>query len=70
MPQKDGISLQELPAGYCRSRYKINGTTPAIEFNMKFFDDAFRDVNYRLRVLKLFPPEFSKGYMLYKQNKL
>lgn len=70
VPRKDGISLQELPAGYCRSRYKINGTTPAIEFNMKFFDDAFRDINYRLRVLKLFPPEFSKGYMLYKQNKL
>ena len=70
VPSQDRIMLQELPVGYCRSRYKINGTTPAIEFNMKFFDDCFRDINYRLRVLKLFPEEFSKGYLLYKQGKL
>jgi hypothetical protein len=42
---------------------------PAIEFNMKFFD-TFRDINYRMRVLNLFPDEFKKGYMLYKQGKL
>ena len=70
VPSSDKIMLQELPAGYCRSRYKINGTTPAIEFNMKFFDDCFRDIGYRLRVLKMFPDEFSKAYMLYKQGKL
>ena len=64
-----GLVLQELPAKYCRSRYSI-GNQPAIEFNMKFFDDAFRDVQYRLRVLSMFPKEFSKGYMLYKQGKL
>ena len=43
---------------------------PAIEFNMKYFDDAFKDPAYRMRILKLFPQEFAKGYMLYKQNKL
>ena len=37
---------------------------------MKFFDDNFRDTTQRLRILKLFPDEFSKGYMLYKQGKL
>ena len=42
---------------------------PAVEFNMKFFD-TFRDPGYRMRVLKLFPDEFAKGYMLYKQGKL
>ena len=36
---------------------------------MKFFD-TFRDPGYRMRVLKLFPDEFAKGYMLYKQGKL
>jgi hypothetical protein len=36
---------------------------------MKFFD-SFRDTNYRMRILKLFPDEFAKGYVLYKQNKL
>ena len=37
---------------------------------MRFFDDNFRDPGYRMRVLKLFPPEFAKGYVLFKQGKL
>ena len=64
-----GITLQELPIGYCRSRYSV-GNKPAIEFNMKFFDDKFSDIQYRLKVLNMFPKEFSKGYVLYKQGKL
>lgn len=36
---------------------------------MRFFD-TFKDMNYRLKVLKLFPEEFAKGYVLYKQGKL
>lgn len=36
---------------------------------MKFFDQ-FRDINYRMRVLNLFPDEFKKGYTLYLQGKL
>ena len=63
------IALQQLPIRYCRSRFKVNGR-PAVEFNMKFFDEEFRDPNYRLRVLDLFPAEFKKGYLLYKQGKL
>ena len=43
---------------------------PAIEFNMGFFDDKFTDVAYRMKVLKMFPEEFAKGYALYKQGKL
>ena len=66
---KDRIVLQKLPVNYCRSRYSI-GDVPVIEFNMRFFDVYFKDVNERLRVLKMFPQEFQKGYMLYKQNKL
>jgi hypothetical protein len=69
VPNKDQLVLQELPINYCRSRYSIGGM-PAVEFNMKFFDDKFRDPSYRMRVLKLFPDEFSKGYMLFKQGKL
>lgn len=65
----DRIVIQELPINYCRSRYNI-GNSPAIEFNMSFFDDKFADINYRMKVLKMFPEEFAKGYMLYKQNKL
>ena len=61
--------LQELPIKYCRTRYNVN-EIPAIEFNMKYFDDAFRDIDYRTRILNLFPKEFKKGYLLYKQSKL
>ena len=69
VPSQDALILQQLPCNYCRSRYSI-GDAPAIEFNMRFFDDKFRDPAYRMRVLKLFPDEFSKGYVLYKQGKL
>ena len=65
---KDSLILQQLPVDYCRSRYSV-GTNPAVEFNMRFFD-TIPNVGYRMKVLKLFPEEFSKGYMLYKQGKL
>ena len=64
-----GAQLQELPFEYCRTRYSINGS-PAIEFNMAFFDEKFHDVGYRMKVLKMFPDEFQKGYALYRQGKL
>ena len=64
----DSVILQQLPASYCRSRYSVNGA-PAVEFNMRFFD-TFGDINYRMRILNLFPDEFKKGYVLYKQGKL
>ena len=68
VPTTDRIVLQDLPVAFCRSRYQVNGM-PAVEFNMKFFD-TFRDINYRMKVLNLFPDEFKKGYLLYKQGKL
>ena len=68
VPSSDGVILQDLPVAYCRSRYQVAGM-PAVEFNMKFFD-TFRDINYRMRALNLFPDEFKKGYLLYKQGKL
>jgi hypothetical protein len=57
VPSQDQLILQQLPVGYCRTRYSVKGM-PAIEFNMKFFD-TFRDPGYRMRVLKLFPDEFA-----------
>ena len=64
----NSIAIQELPIKYCRSRYTVHGL-PAIEFNMAYFD-TFSDIQYRLKVLNLFPEEFKKGYILYKKNKL
>lgn len=67
--QGNKIVLQELPADYCRSRFNC-GNKPVVEFNMKFFDEQFRDTSQRMKILQLFPKEFSKGYILYKQGKL
>ena len=68
VPSNEQIILQQLPIVYCRSRYQVSGM-PAIEFNMKFFD-TFIDIQYRMKVLNLFPEEFKKGYILYRQGKL
>ena len=68
VPSSQGLVLQQLPPNFCRVRYNI-GNLPAVEFNMKYFD-TFKDPAYRMKVINLFPKEFSKGYVLYKQNKL
>lgn len=67
--KKDSCFLQELPVNYCRSRYALNGSC-AVEFNMKYFDDAFSDIAYRIKVLKLWPKEIQKAYLAYKDGKL
>lgn len=65
----DAIVLQDLPIKYCRSRF-MRGGMPVVEFNMAYFDENFPDLQYRLKVLKMFPADFAKGYALYKQRKL
>ena len=37
---------------------------------MAFFEEKFHDIGYRMRVIKMFPDEFAKGYSLFKQGKL
>lgn len=69
VPSQNNILLQELPIGFCRSRYST-GQLPVIEFNMSFFDKAFPDAAYRQKVLNMFPEEFKKGYYAYHSNKL
>jgi hypothetical protein len=66
---KNKIFLQELPIKYSRSRFKLNGK-PIIEFNVRYFDDAFVSTKKRLKVLKAFPQEFQKGYVKYKKGTL
>lgn len=69
IPSSEGIVFQDLPANYCRSRYKV-GNMPIVELNMRFFDDKFPDTQYRQKILKLFPKDIQKGYVLYKSGKL
>ena len=63
------VSIQELPVDYCRSRFLVNDK-PAVEFNMKYFDDMFKDTEQKIRILKMLPDEFMKAYKLYKEQKL
>ena len=67
--RKGSVVVQELPQRYCRSRLIIGGR-PAVEFNMAYFDDFFTNTQQRNQILKIFPPEFEKGYKLFKQGKL
>lgn len=65
----NGILIQQLPVKYCRSRW-FQGTNPVVEFNMRFFDEQFRDTQNRMRVLKMFPKDFQEGYVKYKSGRL
>jgi hypothetical protein len=38
VPNNNRLTIQQLPINYCRSRYYV-GDNPAVEFNMKFFDE-------------------------------
>ena len=64
-----GPTIQELPSEYCRSRYRKDNH-PVVEFNMRYFFDLYKDEDYRLRIVNLFPDEFKKGYKLYCKGKL
>lgn len=65
----NGLSVQELPPAYCRSRYSVNGR-PAVEFDMSFFDSMYSNEEQRTKILNLFPAEFKKGYKAYKEGNL
>lgn len=67
--QEGAFYLQKLPEDWCRSRYEVNGW-PVVELNVRYFDDAYRDASYRLRVLQMFPKEIQQGYARYKEGKL
>lgn len=69
IPGINKMTIQELPANYCRSRFTVNGR-PAVECNMRFFDDYFKDASQRMKMLNSFPQEFKKGYIMYKEGKL
>lgn len=63
------FAIQQLPSEYCRSRWS-KGADQIVELNMRFFDKYFPDFNYRLKILKLFPKDIQKAYLLFKEGKL
>lgn len=70
IPTDERMTVQELPPEYCRTNFKTASGAPVVEFHMKFFDDYFRDTQQKMKMLKLFPKEFARGYVLYKEGKL
>ena len=69
IPNDNRVQIQELSPNYCRSRFSVNGR-PAVEFNMKWFDDKFRDTASKMKMLRLFTNEFREGYVMYTEGKL
>ena len=69
IPRTNRMTVQQLHPKYCRSRFKVDNR-PAVEFNMKYFNDYFPDEGQRSRILNLFPEDFKKGYRLFRQSKL
>lgn len=65
----ESFSIQQLPTNYCRSRF-LSNMDPVVEFDLRFFDSAFTDTVYRIKVLNLFPEEIRKGYIQYKNGTL
>lgn len=65
----DTAQIQELLPKYCRSRYSVKGR-PAVEFNMKFFNDFYKNEDQRIRILKMFPRDFQKGYAAFVNGQL
>lgn len=64
------VIVQELPPRYCRSRFTAADGTPLIEFNLRFFDEMFRDTTQKMKMLEAFPKEFKKAYIMYKEGRL
>ena len=63
------ITIQKLNPDYCISRYKMNGRY-CVEFNVKYFDEMYRNETERSAALAAFPKEISKAYNAYKAGKL
>jgi len=61
--------IQDLPARYCRSLYKVNGR-PCVQFNVKYFDIQYKDTEIRKVVLRSMPEEIVNGYISYKNGNI
>lgn len=59
------IVFKDLPAKYCRSRYKTHKNVNVLEFDLTFFE-SITDNDMRAVALAEFPREFTKAYNEYK----
>ena len=64
----DGITFQELPVEYCRSRYKDSRGIDILEFNLSYFRKITSESD-RQEVLSSFPKEVVKQWERIKNSK-
>ena len=64
----DGITFQELPIEYCRSRYKDSRGIDILEFNLSYFRKITSESD-RQEVLSSFPKEVVKQWERIKNSK-
>lgn len=64
----DGITFQELPVEYCRSRYKDSRGIDILEFNLSYFRKIISESD-RQEVLSSFPKEVVKQWERIKNSK-
>ena len=65
---KKEFTVMNLPAKYCRSRFKDLFGNDIIEFNLQYFDEIV-DEEKRKEALSVFPKEISKAYRSLKKSK-
>lgn len=65
----DKLVVQDLPVDFCRSRFYHKGR-PAVEFNVRYFDDVTKSQKFRKTLLQLFPKEIQDAYRKYTNGTL
>ena len=67
--QGDSILIQDLPASYCRTRFKDYNGLNILEFNLRYFD-SITDEDFKKEALKTFPVEVQRAYTKKTKGKL
>lgn len=64
---KQNLAILDLPALFCRSRFKDIEGNDVIEFNVDYFN-TIQDLNARQYALNIYPDEISMYYDAWKKN--
>lgn len=64
---KDGITVQDLPSQYCRSRFKNQANVDIVELHLTYFD-SIRDSKIKAEVLDAYPAEIKNAYWNFKNR--
>ena len=64
------IVIQDLPAEYCRTRYKDFNNLSILEFNITYFITKYDDEHMREAAIASYPSAIQKGWKEWKARKL